>query len=261
MTLLEMVISLALLSILTLLTLFSSTSILTFVRNRIVGLPNYNIGLTKAYSVAYVDARDIQSSATFTISENVPSVTLYKKNGANLVSDTVNFKELIGIDKLSTATDATVTLQQSPNDKNLLHLYINIPSEDGRKFDNTVVIKRLVNAVPVPEKFTVNGGNVTIDLYYPALGFGIKPEGSVENSDMQLATETSTVTAVIDSNGVRKTATVTLTDITAINDIDVYQKLYIQSTATQVDYVTIPSLIGVDSTPCESITVKVETAP
>ncbi|HQE50705.1 MAG TPA: hypothetical protein PKV93_15295, partial [Fervidobacterium sp.] len=192
-------------------------------------------------------------------------MTLYKKSGSDLVSNTVNFKELIRAEALSTATSATVTLevqtasvsiQQPADNKFLLLLYLSIPSSDGRRFDNTVVIKKLVNAAPVPESFTRNGNNVIVDLYYPALGFGVRPTGS---SDLQLVTDTSTITTIIDDNGVRKTATVSLTG-TTLNGRNVYQELYIQTSATtQPVFVTIPPLIGVDGTPCEDVTVKVET--
>lgn len=267
MTLVEVLISLALLSMLMLLMLFTSTWLFAFVKNRLIGLPNYVIGLSRAYSAVYLNAQDIQLSATYTVDKNLPSVTLYKKSDQNLVSSTVDFKKLIGAETLSTAAGATVTLdvqtasvsiQQPSDNKFLLLLYLSIPSSDGRRFDNTVVIKKLVNAAPVPEKFTANGNNVTIDLYYPALGFGVRPIGS---SDMQLVAETSTVTTIIDGNGFRETATVSLTDTTTLNGSNnAYQKLYIQTSTTPV-FVTIPPLIGVDGTPCEDVTVKVVTRP
>jgi len=175
---------------------------------------------------------------------------------------------LIRAEALSTATSATVTLevqtasvsiQQPADNKFLLLLYLSIPSSDGRRFDNTVVIKKLVNAAPVPERFTRNGNNVTVDLYYPALGFGVRPTGS---SDLQLVTDTSTITTVIDSSGVRSTATAMLTGTTTQLGINVYQKLHIKTNATtQPEFVTLPPLIGVDGTPCEDVTVKVVTSP
>ena len=267
MTLVEVLISLALLSVLMLLVLFTSTWIFAFVKNRLIALPNYVIGLSRAYSSVYLNAQDIQLSATYTVDENLPSVTLYKKSGQNLVPNEVNFKELIGAETLSTATGATVTLdvqtasvsiQQPSDNRFLLLLYLSIPSSDGRRFDNTVVIKKLVNAAPVPEKFTVTdntaGKKVRIDLYYPALGFGVRPIGS---SDMQLAPETSTITTIIYGNGVRKNATASLTGTTTLNGSNVYQKLDIQtSSTTQPVFVTIPPLIGVDGTPCEDVTVR-----
>lgn len=271
MTLVEVLISLALLSVLMLLMLFTSTWLFAFVKNRLIGLPNYVIGLSRAYSAVYLNAQDIQLSATYTVDKNLPSVTLYKKSGQNLVSSTVDFKKLIGAETLSTAAGATVTLdvqtasvsiQQPSDNKFLLLLYLSIPSSDGRRFDNTVVIKKLVNAAPVPEKFTVTddtaGKKVTIDLYYPAVGFGVRPIGS---SDMQLAPETSTITTIIYlddvGNGVRKTATASLTGTTTLNGSNVYQELDIQTSATtQPDFVTIPPLIGVDGTPCEDVTVR-----
>ncbi|NLG95371.1 MAG: prepilin-type N-terminal cleavage/methylation domain-containing protein [Acetomicrobium flavidum] len=265
MTLIEVLISLALLSVLMVVVLFTSTWLFTFVKNRLIALPNYVIGLSRAYSAVYLNAQDIQLSATYSVDKNLPSVTLYKKSGSDLVSITVNFKELIRAEALSTATSATVTLevqtasvsiQQPADNKFLLLLYLSIPSSDGRRFDNTVVIKKLVNAAPVPESFTRNGNNVIVDLYYPALGFGVRPTGS---SDLQLVTDTSTITTIIDDNGVRKTATVSLTGTTTINGRNVYQELYIQTSATtQPVFVTIPPLIGVDGTPCEDVTVKVE---
>jgi len=272
MTLVEVLISLALLSVLMLLVLFTSTWLFTFVKNRLIALPNHVIGLSRAYSAVYLNAQDIQLSATYTVDKNLPLVTLYKKSGQNLVPNTVDFKKLIGAETLSTATGATVTLdvqtasvsiQQPSDNRFLLLLYLSIPSSDGRRFDNTVVIKKLVNAAPVPEKFTVTsntaGKKVTIDLYYPALGFGVRPIGS---SDMQLAPETSTITTIIDVNGVRKTATASLTGTATLNGSNVYQELDIQtSTTTQPDFVMIPPLIGVDGTPCEDVTVKVETRP
>jgi prepilin-type N-terminal cleavage/methylation domain-containing protein len=272
MTLVEVLISLALLSVLMLLVLFTSTWIFAFVKNRLIALPNYVIGLSRAYSSVYLNAQDIQLSATYTVDENLPSVTLYKKSGQNLVPNEVNFKELIGAETLSTATGATVTLdvqtasvsiQQPSDNRFLLLLYLSIPSSDGRRFDNTVVIKKLVNAAPVPEEFTVTDNKVTIDLYYPALGFGVRPIGS---SDLQLAPETSTITTIIYGDGVTKTATASLTGTTTLNGSNVYQELDIQtSTTTQPDFVTIPPLIGVDGTPCEDVTVKitekVETTP
>ena len=267
MTLIEVLISLALLSVLMVVVLFTSTWLFTFVKNRLIALPNYVIGLSRAYSAVYLNAQDIQLSATYSVDKNLPSVTLYKKSGSDLVSNTVNFKELIRAEALSTATSATVTLevqtasvsiQQPADNKFLLLLYLSIPSSDGRRFDNTVVIKKLVNAAPVPESFTRNGNNVIVDLYYPALGFGVRPTGS---SDLQLVTDTSTITTIIDDNGVRKTATVSLTG-TTLNGRNVYQELYIQTSATtQPVFVTIPPLIGVDGTPCEDVTVKVETRP
>ena len=267
MTLVEVLISLALLSVLMLLVLFTSTWIFAFVKNRLIALPNYVIGLSRAYSSVYLNAQDIQLSATYTVDENLPSVTLYKKSDQNLVPNTVDFKKLIGAETLSTATGATVTLdvqtasvsiQQPSDNRFLLLLYLSIPSSDGRRFDNTVVIKKLVNAAPVPEKFTVTdntaGKKVRIDLYYPALGFGVRPIGS---SDMQLAPETSTITTIIYGNGVRKNATASLTGTTTLNGSNVYQKLDIQtSSTTQPVFVTIPPLIGVDGTPCEDVTVR-----
>jgi hypothetical protein len=158
---------------------------------------------------------------------------------------------------------ASVSIQQPSDNRFLLLLYLSIPSSDGRRFDNTVVIKKLVNAAPVPEEFTVTDNKVTIDLYYPALGFGVRPIGS---SDLQLAPETSTITTIIYGDGVRKTATASLTGTTTLNGSNVYQKLDIQtSSTTQPVFVTIPPLIGVDGTPCEDVTVKitekVETTP
>lgn len=267
MTLIEVLISLALLSVLMVVVLFTSTWLFTFVKNRLIALPNYVIGLSRAYSAVYLNAQDIQLSATYSVDKNLPSVTLYKKSGSDLVSNTVNFKELIRAEALSTATSATVTLevqtasvsiQQPADNKFLLLLYLSIPSSDGRRFDNTVVIKKLVNAAPVPEKFTVTdntaGKKVRIDLYYPALGFGVRPIGS---SDMQLAPETSTITTIIYGNGVRKNATASLTGTTTLNGSNVYQKLDIQtSSTTQPVFVTIPPLIGVDGTPCEDVTVR-----
>jgi len=268
MTLIEVLISLALLSVLMVVVLFTSTWLFTFVKNRLIALPNYVIGLSRAYSAVYLNAQDIQLSATYSVDKNLPSVTLYKKSGSDLVSNTVNFKELIRAEALSTATSATVTLevqtasvsiQQPADNKFLLLLYLSIPSSDGRRFDNTVVIKKLVNAAPVPERFTRSGNNVIIGLYYPALGFGIRPTGS---SDLQLVTDTSTITTIIVDNGVRKTATVSLTGTTTLNGRNVYQELYIQTSATtQPVFVTIPPLIGVDGTPCEDVTVKVVTSP
>jgi len=267
MTLVEVLISLALLSVLMLLVLFTSTWIFAFVKNRLIALPNYVIGLSRAYSAVYLNAQDIQLSATYSVDKNLPSVTLYKKSGSDLVSNTVNFKELIRAEALSTATGATVTLdvqtasvsiQQPSDNRFLLLLYLSIPSSDGRRFDNTVVIKKLVNAAPVPESFTRNGNNVTIDLYYPALGFGVRPTGS---SDLQLVTDTSTITTVIDSSGVRSTATAMLTGTTTKLGPNVYQALFIESTATQPEFITLPPLIGVDGTPCEDVTVKVVASP
>jgi len=265
MTLVEVLISLALLSVLMVVVLFTSTWLFTFVKNRLIALPNYVIGLSRAYSAVYLNAQDIQLSATYSVDKNLPSVTLYKKSGSDLVSNTVNFKELIRAEALSTATSATVTLevqtasvsiQQPADNKFLLLLYLSIPSSDGRRFDNTVVIKKLVNAAPVPERFALSGNNVTIYLYYPTLGFGVRPTGS---SDLQLVTDTSTITTIIVDNGVRKTATVSLTGTTTLNGRNVYQELYIQTSATtQPVFVTIPPLIGVDGTPCEDVTVKVE---
>lgn len=263
MTLVEVLISLALLSVLMLLVLFTSTWIFTFVKNRLIALPNYVIGLSRAYSAVYLNAQSIQLSATYTVDKNLPSVTLYKKS---LVPTTVNFKDLIGAAKLSTSgtvtldvQTASVSIQQPSDNRFLLLLYLSIPSSDGRRFDNTVVIKKLVNAAPVPEKFTRSGNNVTIGLYYPALGFGVRPTGS---SDLQLVTDTSTITTIIVDNGVRKTATVSLTGTTPLNGRNVYQELYIQTSATtQPVFVTIPPLIGVDGTPCEDVTVKVVTSP
>jgi len=116
-----------------------------------------------------------------------------------------------------------------------------------------------VNAAPVPESFTRNGNNVIVDLYYPALGFGVRPTGS---SDLQLVTDTSTITTVIDSSGVRSTATAMLTGTTTQLGINVYQKLHIKTNATtQPEFITLPPLIGVDGTPCEDVTVKVVTSP
>ena len=268
MTLVEVLISLALLSVLMLLVLFTSTWIFAFVKNRLIALPNYVIGLSRAYSAVYLNAQDIQLSATYSVDKNLPSVTLYKKSGSDLVSITVNFKELIRAEALSTATSATVTLevqtasvsiQQPADNKFLLLLYISIPSPDGRRFDNTVVIKNLVNAAPVPESFTRNGNNVIVDLYYPALGFGVRPTGS---SDLQLVTDTSTITTVIDSSGVRSTATAMLTGTSTQLGINVYQKLHIKTNATtQPEFITLPPLIGVDGAPCEDVTVKVVTSP
>lgn len=267
MTLIEVLISLALLSVLMVVVLFTSTWLFTFVKNRLIALPNYVIGLSRAYSAVYLNAQDIQLSATYSVDKNLPSVTLYKKSDQNLVPNTVDFKKLIGAETLSTATGATVTLdvqtasvsiQQPSDNRFLLLLYLSIPSSDGRRFDNTVVIKKLVNAAPVPEKFTVTdntaGKKVRIDLYYPALGFGVRPIGS---SDMQLAPETSTITTIIYGNGVRKNATASLTGTTTLNGSNVYQKLDIQtSSTTQPVFVTIPPLIGVDGTPCEDVTVR-----
>jgi len=268
MTLIEVLISLALLSVLMVVVLFTSTWLFTFVKNRLIALPNYVIGLSRAYSAVYLNAQDIQLSATYSVDKNLPSVTLYKKSGSDLVSNTVNFKELIRAEALSTATSATVTLevqtasvsiQQPADNKFLLLLYLSIPSSDGRRFDNTVVIKKLVNAAPVPESFTRNGNNVIVDLYYPALGFGVRPTGS---SDLQLVTDTSTITTVIDSSGVRSTATAMLTGTTTQLGINVYQKLHIKTNATtQPEFITLPPLIGVDGTPCEDVTVKVVTSP
>jgi len=263
MTLVEVLISLALLSVLMLLVLFTSTWIFTFVKNRLIALPNYVIGLSRAYSAVYLNAQSIQLSATYTVDKNLPSVTLYKKSGPALVSNTVDFKKLIAAETLSTSgtvtldvQTASVSIQQPSDNRFLLLLYLSIPSSDGRRFDNTVVIKKLVNAAPVPERFTRSGNNVIIGLYYPALGFGIRPTGS---SDLQLVTDTSTITTIIVDNGVRKTATVSLTGTTTINGRNVYQELYIQTSATtQPVFVTIPPLIGVDGTPCEDVTVKVE---
>jgi hypothetical protein len=272
MTLIEMLISLSLLSVLMLIVLFSSTWIFGFIQNRLVALPSYVVGLSRAYSAVYLNAQNIQLSATYTVSSTAPAVTLYSKVGTGLQASTINFKDLIKAETLSTASGATVTLQiqtasvsiQQPADnKFLLMLYLSIPASDGRKFDNTVVIKKLVNAAPVPQQITASqsSGNVTINLYYPALGFGIRQPGS---SNVQLVPDTSTITSVINAitsstpYGIRSSATVTLTGTTSINDVTAYQSLYVESSTTAPSvFVTIPPLVGVDGTPCEDTTVKV----
>ncbi|NPV88119.1 hypothetical protein HPY42_01150 [Coprothermobacteraceae bacterium] len=263
MTLVETLIAMLLLGTILGVVLFGSTYLLVWIQNRLVNMPNYVLGMGRLYNAVYLNTRDITRSATFTLEgEQSTTVTYWlKESWGEMVPTTIDYEQLVGAGTLggtlTASTNPTVSVQRPRNNNYLLAVYLRI-QQGSRPFDNTVVIKKLVNAAPVMEEEyrpATPSQTMTFKLKYPAVGFGKKLDEYTTDPQPTISF-TSTLAYV--------PATISLDDPESICDtknrcVTAYWSLKVQVTGT-VDntmYVMLPEMVGLDNTPVPSSLVKV----
>jgi len=255
MTLVEVLISLALLSVLMVAILFGTSYLIGYVQNRLIAMPNYVGSMMRLYNNTFSKASDLAYSATFAVEGN--KVHLYTESGS---ATTIDFS------RVTNGTSGTLTLSSTKAiDIPALMAHLSVTASDGRVFDNSVVVKKLIDAAPVinPKGILLGPTSATISLRYPAIGF----YGLTSSSTC------TTIDAFYGLSWATTPLTATKGRICLQNPISVLKnepsQSYMQlsfsftgsygllSSASTV-YIGIPGLVGVDSTTTATIWLKVK---
>jgi len=257
MTLVEVVISMLLLSILMISVAFSGTSVLLAVKNRVDASSNYVLAMNKAQALVASKGESFANSATFSISNS--TITYYEATASNnyeVTPSTINFQKELEEIGLEDENTITVSVTRVANDRNAVEVHLKMEDAQGRVYENSVFLRKLLDAAPLlPKDFAAqckdnlaNNQTCSVTLMFPALGFLDSPD--------------STVTAT----GYRQTNerwqeisfTYMLADNTTLNGTTVYKSLEISTSTTGTVWcLVVPRMVGIDGTFTETAAVKV----
>jgi len=274
MTLVEVIIAMLLLSILMMSVAFSGTSVLLAVKNRVNATSTYVLAMNRALALtASKAAQSFANSATFSVTNNVINYleAVTGSDGFTLKPATIDFnKELtdVGVNVTGTAVPkVTVAVTTSATDPNIVVVSLSAVDETGRRYENTTILRKLINAVPlIPRnglRCSFEAATIcSVPLLFPAVSFFP-------------TTETTTVITTTTGNVIHvemENSTVTSTPITATYSLagpidykswnitaTAYKTLEITtSTSATLTLVQIPKMKGLDSTVSDELWVKVE---
>jgi len=154
----------------------------------------------------------------------------------------------------------SLTVLRVANDPNAVEVKLHMVDEDGRAYENSVFMRKVINASPLlPRNFSqrcqssfVSSKECTVPLMFPARGF-VK-DGNLVTSVSSNGFAQSTSTASWQS--VDFTYTLTGTDV--INGATVYKNLQIStSTGAPILCLIVPPMVGVDGSSTATAAVRV----
>ena len=265
MTLLEVIISMLLLSILMISVAFSGTSVLLAVKNRVDASSTYVLAMNKAQAVVLSEGKQFANSATFSIS-TTGLITYYeaKDSGSSdvftLQRKEVNLKS--ELQQLGLGDMISLTVQRLANDPNAVEVKLSMVDEDGRAYENSVFMRKVIDASPLlPRDFSqrcqssfASSKECTVPLMFPARGL-LKDGNLVTSlSSNGFAQSTSTSPWQLADFTYRLTGT----DNGTFNGITVYKNLKISTSATATILCPIvPPMVGIDGTITATAAVRV----
>jgi len=257
MTLLEVIIAMLLLSILMMSVAFSGTSVLLAVKNRTENVSKYALAMNKAQALVVSKGESFANSATFSISNS--TITYYEATPSNnyeATPSTINFQKELEEIGLGDENTITVSVARVTNDPNAVEVHLKMEDAQGRVYENSVFLRKLLDAAPLlPKDFAAqckndltNNQTCSVALMFPALGFLDSPDNTV------------TATGYRQTNEAWQPISFTymLADNTTLNGITVYKNLKISTSATATILLPIvPPMVGIDGTITASAAVKV----
>jgi len=265
MTLLEVIIAMLLLSILMTSIAFGGTSVLLAVKNRTENASKYVLAMNKAQAVVLSEGQQFANSATFSISDT-GLITYYEAKEESASSDvfTLQRKEVNLKSELQQLGlgDMIITVLRVANDPNAVEVKLHMEDEDGRAYENSVFMRKVIDASPIlPRDFSqlcqssfASSKKCTVPLMFPARG--LVKDGNLVTSVSSSGCAQSTSTSpcqVVDF-----TYTLTGTDNDTFNGITVYKSLQISTSTTATFlYLYIPPMAGIDGTLTAAAGVKV----
>jgi len=265
MTLLEVVIAMLLLSILMTSIAFGGTSVLLAVKNRTENVSKYELAMNKAQAVVLSEGKQFANSATFSIS-TTGLITYYeaKDSGSSdvftLQRKEVNLKS--ELQQLGLGDMISLTVQRLANDPNAVEVKLSMVDEDGRAYENSVFMRKVIDASPLlPRDFSqrcqssfASSKECTVPLMFPARGL-LKDGNLVTSlSSNGFAQSTSTSPWQLADFTYRLTGT----DNGTFNGITVYKNLKISTSATATILCPIvPPMVGIDGTITATAAVRV----
>ena len=263
MTLLEVIIAMLLLSILMMSVAFSGTSVLLAVKNRTENVSKYALAMNKEQAVVLSEGKQFANSATFSIS-TTGLITYYeaKDSGSSdvftLQRKEVNLKS--ELQQLGLGDMISLTVLRVANDPNAVEVKLHMVDEDGRAYENSVFMRKVIDASPLlPRDFSqrcqssfASSKNCTVPLMFPARG--LVKDGNLVTSVSSSGFAQSTSTASWQS--VDFTYTSTGNDV--INGATVYKNLQISaSTTAPILWLIVPPMVGVDGSSTATAAVRV----
>jgi len=267
MTLLEVIIAMLLLSILMTSIAFGGTSVLLAVKNRTENASKYVLAMNKAQAVVLSEGQQFANSATFSIS-TTGLISYYEAKGSGssdvftLQPKEVNLKS--ELQQLGLGNMISLTVQRVTNDPNAVEVKLRMVDEDGRAYENSVFMRKVIDASPLlPRDFSQRCQSsfasskkctvpLTVPLMFPARG--LLKDGNLVTSVTSNGFAQSTSTSPWQS--VNFTYTLTGTDV--INGATVYKSLQIStSTTAPILCPIVPPMVGIDSTITATAAVRV----
>jgi len=259
MTLLEVIIAMLLLSILMTSIAFGGTSVLLAVKNRTENVSKYALAMNKAQAVVLSEGKQFANSATFSISAT-GLISYYEAKGSGS-SDvfTLQRKEVNLKSELQQLGLGDIVLRVA-NDPNAVEVKLHMEDEDGRAYENSVFMRKVIDASPIlPRDFSqrcqssfASSKKCTVPLMFPARG--LVKDGNLVTSVSSSGFAQSTSTASWQS--VDFTYTSTGNDV--INGATVYKNLQISaSTTAPILWLIVPPMVGVDGSSTATAAVRV----
>ena len=263
MTLLEVVIAMLLLSILMTSIAFGGTSILLAVKNRTENISKYALAMNKAQAVVLSEGKQFANSATFSISAT-GLISYYEAKGSGssdvftLQRKEVNLKS--ELQQLGLGDMISLTVLRVANDPNAVEVKLHMVDEDGRAYENSVFMRKVIDASPIlPRDFSqrcqssfASSKKCTVPLMFPARG--LVKDGNLVTSVSSSGFAQSTSTASWQSVDF----TYTLTGNDVINGATVYKNLQISaSTTAPILWLIVPPMVGVDGSSTATAAVRV----
>jgi len=263
MTLLEVVIAMLLLSILMTSIAFGGTSILLAVKNRTENVSKYALAMNKAQAVVLSEGKQFANSATFSISAT-GLISYYEAKGSGssdvftLQRKEVNLKS--ELQQLGLGDMISLTVLRVTNDPNAVEVKLHMVDEDGRAYENSVFMRKVIDASPLlPRDFSqrcqssfASSKKCTVPLMFPARG--LVKDGNLVTSVSSSGFAQSTSTApwqFVDF-------TYSLRDDVVINGVKVYKNLQISTSTTATFlYLNVPPMAGIDGTVTATAGVEV----
>lgn len=263
MTLLEVVIAMLLLSILMTSIAFGGTSVLLAVKNRTENVSKYALAMNKAQAVVLSEGKQFANSATFSISAT-GLISYYEAKGSGssdvftLQRKEVNLKS--ELQQLGLGDMISLTVLRVANDPNAVEVKLHMVDEDGRAYENSVFMRKVIDASPIlPRDFSqrcqssfASSKKCTVPLMFPARG--LVKDGNLVTSVSSSGFAQSTSTASWQSVDF----TYTLTGNDVINGATVYKNLQISaSTTAPILWLIVPPMVGVDGSSTATAAVRV----
>lgn len=263
MTLLEVVIAMLLLSILMTSIAFGGTSVLLAVKNRTENVSKYALAMNKAQAVVLSEGKQFANSATFSISAT-GLISYYEAKGSGssdvftLQRKEVNLKS--ELQQLGLGDMISLTVLRVANDPNAVEVKLHMVDEDGRAYENSVFMRKVIDASPIlPRDFSqrcqssfASSKECTVPLMFPARG--LVKDGNLVTSVSSSGFAQSTSTASWQSVDF----TYTLTGNDVINGATVYKNLQISaSTTAPILWLIVPPMVGVDGSSTATAAVRV----
>jgi len=246
---LEVIIAMLLLSILMTSIAFGGTSVLLAVKNRTENVSKYALAMNKAQALVISKGESFANSATFNVTNNVISYHNFEAvtgtNGFTLKTASIDFKKELNDAGVSNVAVAVTT---STTDPNIVVVNLSTVDKTGRRYENTVILRKLINAAPLlPKKLRCSFETPTtcsVPLLFPAVSF--------------FPTTATTTTGSVFSGSTFSTATYSLKGASDYDEsLTIYKYLEIE-TSTSATLVQIPKMKGLDSTVSNELWVKVE---